>query len=181
MSEEVWKNVVSYGREGVPEDFYKAYQVSNFGRIKNPDGKLRPTRPSKDGYVRVGLIINGVSKVYTLHRLVCMAFHGRPTYEQQTVNHIDADRIHNHADNLEWLSAVENLQHTVIARLRNNKSKYGEGYRLAMKCLAQSNLEGDELYDFAQGLYQGARYGMVNTHEVIRRAHKEGGNGTLSN
>lgn len=57
-----------------------------------------------------------------VHRLVATAFCQHPIGKDY-VNHIDGNYLNNKADNLEWLSCVENVRHAIV----NNIHKiYGE-------------------------------------------------------
>jgi len=54
-----------------------------------------------------------------VHRLVCETWHGAPPSIGHThVNHIDGDRSHNCAYNLEWATPSENVQHAWDLGLR---------------------------------------------------------------
>ena len=93
------------------------YLVTNKGRVlslKDNNGKrrikdLKPGK-TKDGYYYVNLYKNGKQYHKTVHRLVAQAFIPNPENKPQ-VNHIDEDKINNHALNLEWLTCKENNNH----------------------------------------------------------------------
>lgn len=109
--EEIWKDIKGY--EGL-------YQVSSFGRVKSlprydSRGNARVERilkpiPTKDGYVRVHLSNEGVKRKRPIHRLVAEAFIPNSDNKSQ-VNHIDENKINNRVDNLEWVTAKENINH----------------------------------------------------------------------
>lgn len=44
-----------------------------------------------------------------VHRIVCNAFHGKP-FAAAIVRHLDGNKENNHADNLAWGTAKENVQ-----------------------------------------------------------------------
>jgi hypothetical protein len=50
-----------------------------------------------------------------VHQIVALAFHGIPK-EGQQVNHIDGNTLNNRADNLEWVTAEDNLAHAILLR-----------------------------------------------------------------
>lgn len=110
---EIWKDVVGY--EGI-------YEVSNKGRIKSKHyGKkvFLKTQKTYDGYITTKLSIGGNSKRCSLHRLVAIAFLGNPENKPQ-VNHKDGNKLNNYMDNLEWVTAQENVIHAWKTGLKGN-------------------------------------------------------------
>jgi hypothetical protein len=111
IQNEVWKDVIGY--EGL-------YQISNFGRVKSfpkwmgsyySKEKILTPKVDKDGYENVGLCHpNNKRKYLRINRLVASAFIENPNNLPQ-VNHNDGNKKNNFADNLEWASAQENVQH----------------------------------------------------------------------
>ena len=90
--EETWKPVKGY------ED---RYSVSNTGKVKSlKTSKLMCQRKGYDGYMRVGLSINGKQKYKFVHRLVTEAFIRNPHCYKE-VNHKDEDKANNCISNLE--------------------------------------------------------------------------------
>ena len=146
---EEWRDVVGY------EGFY---QVSSLGRVRGVRryrtlGRiLKPA--TYDGYLRVGLCVNGVLKSFAVHRLVTRAFIGeRPKGDFQT-DHKNQVRTDNRADNLQYLSRVENnakrdrtnmfryAQDGTAAKLTNKQALYIREQRrqgLTIRSLAELN------------------------------------------
>ena len=123
--EEIWKDINGY--EG-------SYQVSNMGRIRSLDkvvqcrfgktavkkGKILRQRKNV-GYLYICLSNKGVHKVYRVHILVAKAFVDNQESKPQ-VNHKNGNKTDNRAENLEWVSAKDNLMHA----WKNNLNKRGE-------------------------------------------------------
>lgn len=93
------------------------YQISNLGRVKslkyrksNEERILVLNGAAKHGYYMVGLCKNHKRKYTTVHRLVAEAFIPNPENKPQ-INHKDENRRNNHVDNLEWVTAKENLNY----------------------------------------------------------------------
>ena len=82
-------------------------EVSNTGLIRNKHGKIRKTNVSR-GYERVGFY--GGQETVFVHRLVARAFCSG-FEDGLVVNHKDGNKLNNNADNLEWVTASENVQH----------------------------------------------------------------------
>lgn len=115
--EEIWKNVEGY--EGV-------YEVSNLGRVRSVDryvlmidgrkqfkeGKMLAQIKRRKGqnYLSVGLWKNNKLKTCLVHRLVAKAFIPNVT-NKHFINHKDENPENNCASNLEWCTALENINY----------------------------------------------------------------------
>ena len=93
---EIWNQV-----KGSPD-----YQVSSFGNIKNKNNQLIPLK-DYNGYCRVYLCQNGITKYYYVHRLVAESFELPKRKDQNTVDHIDGNPRNNHVSNLRWANQAE--------------------------------------------------------------------------
>jgi hypothetical protein len=104
---EIWKDIPNYkGR----------YQVSNTGKVRSLNylgtkGKIQELKLSVNdhGYKRVHFKVGDQAKTFDVHRLVALAFIGKPNGLQ--VNHIDGNKLNNHVLNLEYVTASQNTQH----------------------------------------------------------------------
>jgi hypothetical protein len=117
--------------------FEGLYQISNFGRVKSlkriierSDGRkalikerIRKTYIDKGGYVKIFLNIEAKNKGYMVHNLVWNAFGNRKTNGRTIhVDHINNDTTDNNINNLQALTARQNI---VKASKRKKKlSKY---------------------------------------------------------
>ena len=127
---EIWKDVVG---------FENLYQVSNLGRVKRKKGEtiykdgriahfsetvLKPTI-FKKGYLMVYLSKNSIKKTKQVHRIAAEAFIPNPD-RKETVNHKDCNKLNNNVSNLEWMTNLENIQHSI----ENGRYKYREEKRI---------------------------------------------------
>jgi len=91
------------------------YQVSNTGKIKSTVGRFRDVDNLRQtsnglGYNTVTLCKDGKRSTRNTHRLVATAFLGESPLQ---VNHKDGDKKNNNVDNLEWVTAKENIRHAI--------------------------------------------------------------------
>lgn len=102
------------------------YQVNRNGDIKSVEKDvktkhgsflhrkerlLKPTINDK-GYMKVYLSKYGISENLYVHRIVAETFIENSDNLPQ-VNHINGDKTDNRVENLEWVSAKENVQHAI--------------------------------------------------------------------
>lgn len=105
--DEIWKPV---------PDYDILYEVSNLGQVRNLQRKtLLSLIPNVKGYLAVSLYppnnpTHKGRKTCLVARLVYAAFHG-PIPPGMTVNHKDGIKTHNHIDNLELMTNLENVHH----------------------------------------------------------------------
>lgn len=119
MENEIWKHVPGY----------KDYQVSNLGNVRSFKlGKngaiLKPRKVSeRKPYCFLNLLNdNGKYQLVRVHRLVATAF--VPKSEgMNIVNHLDANKLNNRADNLEWTNQSGNVNHAYKNGLIKNPSR----------------------------------------------------------
>ena len=116
MEEEVYKSVPNY--EGY-------YEISNYGQVRGVERiistphqqrKLKSMvlkqRINRYGYLIIDLSKSSVSKTFEVHRLIALTF--LPQQEgRNCVNHMDADKLNNNVENLEWVTPRENNLHAI--------------------------------------------------------------------
>lgn len=101
---------------------YPAYEVSNFGNVRNAITKalMKPKFTNSGGYAQVHFRIgvkNKNGKYETIHRLVAEAFCENSDPEHKyMVDHISRDRRNNYYKNLRWVTPKENSQNSKPAR-----------------------------------------------------------------
>lgn len=64
---------------------------------------------------KTGYMLIGQERV---HRIVCTAFHGEPVGDRNVVDHIDTNRRNNRAENLRWVTKLENTLLNPITRAK---------------------------------------------------------------
>jgi hypothetical protein len=81
----------------------KGYKISNYGRIKNYNGRIHVGSNHNSGYIIF-------KSIYLIHRLVAQVFIPNPD-NKKCVNHKDGNKKNNNINNLEWNTMSENSQH----------------------------------------------------------------------
>ena len=112
---EIWKDIENY--EGL-------YQVSNLGNVKSLRSNKILKPAFNKSYLQIGLYKDGKRKFFLIHRLVAEAFLPNED-ELPEVDHRDNDKTNNRAENLQWISGVEN----------NRKRKNGWGQPKRVQCV----------------------------------------------
>lgn len=110
---EIWRDILGFG----------LYQASQMGRIRwSPDAPVpkhdhkarlgRVLRGSKDerGYAQVIVKREGKATTTKVARLIALAFMGR-RQENEQINHINGVKSDNRVENLEYVTASENVRH----------------------------------------------------------------------
>lgn len=170
-NKEVWKPIPGY--EGL-------YEVSNKGRVKSIKKvivdsigrkrtiheRIRKATQTNKGYLRVMLCDSkGNNKLLRVHRLVAEAFIPNPENKPQ-VNHKDEDKTNNHVENLEWMTAKENLNFgTRNARSAKSRSKPVAQYTKDGKLVKiwQSTREAGRELNISNGNISSVARGMHKT------------------
>lgn len=98
---EYWKPVVGF------ED---RYEVSSHGRVRNKSGKILKQH-KRSNYLFIALHKGKAARSVDVHRLVAEHFCPGRTEERNEVNHKNLNKLDNRAENLEWVSRVENVRH----------------------------------------------------------------------
>ena len=129
--QEIYKDIKGY--EG-------HYQISNFGNVKSTKPYFKNHRIVKQEnakskntfYKRVSLTLESKTTRFLVHRLVAQHFIDNPENKPQ-VNHIDNDTTNNHIDNLQWVTASENMKHS------KDQGRQDKVTLLAAEAMAKAN------------------------------------------
>ena len=102
-STETWRAIRGYvGR----------YEISDCGRVRSFDGRIKSARPANGGHLYVELWMNGTRSRKYVHRLVITEFVGPGEYGQE-VRHLNGNPRDNQVANLEWGTRSENMMDEV--------------------------------------------------------------------
>lgn len=124
LSNEVWK-------------MYKdtVFAISNKGRAKNcKTNNILKGKVNLTGYVEWCFSINGKKSSKLAHRVVYETFCGE-ILDDFVINHKDGNKTNNQLDNLEMISASENVMHAYYVTKVNSKVKRVLQYSLDGKLL----------------------------------------------
>jgi hypothetical protein len=97
---------------------YPNYAITEDGEVWSLrfNKKLTPCRNSR-GYMQVVLCKDLKYKNYTIHRLVAEAYVDNVN-NYKMVNHINGIKTDNRIENLEWVTASQNIQHAFDTGLK---------------------------------------------------------------
>jgi hypothetical protein len=101
------------------KEYNDIYEISNKGQVRRvipsrwAKAKILSPGISKRGVKNITLSKNAVKHKYLVHRLVALYFLGQPPKNKRQINHKNGNPSDNVANNLEWCSPKENVQHGI--------------------------------------------------------------------
>lgn len=130
LENEIWKSI----------DGWPSYEVSNFARVKSLARTVRCGRGFGSRKIKESILSSFICKntgyrqvVFSrkkqnVHRLVAIAFLGKPPFIGAQVNHKNSDRSYGALENLEWVTPSENQLHSFSSngRKAHNFGKFGK-------------------------------------------------------
>lgn len=155
---EIWKDIIGY--EGL-------YQVSNLGNVrkikKNGIIKSKNVYLHKTNYVVSTFCKNGFQKTFRVHRLVAQAFIPNPN-NKPYVNHKDGNKQNNCVSNLEWVTHIENMEHSKTLHIKDNRKK---------KCCKMINGKIIKIYDSITDAAIDNNANKLCIHLCLHKKHKK--------
>lgn len=153
--------MVEKKKGGFPTFTLDDYTITEEGEVINNrwGGRKVKPQPNGKGYLRVH--IGG--KFCFVHRLVAEKYIPNPDNLPQ-VNHKDGDKTNNRADNLEWVSNIENRRHAV------KKGLHIHGERCPWAKLKQSDVDYIRQHTEMTSREMATMFGVSDsTIRIIRR------------
>lgn len=151
------------------EGYEGLYQVSSLGRVRSCDrfvkdgrctrlfrGKLLKPGIAIGGYLQVKLCKDGKPTIFTVHRLVWEAFHGKIP-EGMQVNHIDEDKTNNSLDNLNLMTPKQNVN---WGTGNERRSKKLINRKNLSKAVVQYDLQGNFIAEYPSVCDAGRKLGI---------------------
>lgn len=148
------------------------FEVSAQGEVRR-NGKVKNQYKINSGYFAVSAYINGKQTTGLVHRLVASAFVPNPESKRE-VNHIDGNKENNCADNLEWVTAKENIAHArktgLMRESDEHLAKLNDGAQRANKQRSKIVIRDDgERYE---SITEAALKNNVSRSSIYSSAHE---------
>ena len=117
-------------------EMYRVRDNGSVSRQHRPNKRKRPLdgiwtfgwANAATGYMQIGTEV--------VHRIIATAFYGKQASEKHIVDHIDTNRKNNRAENLRWITRLDNLLQNEIT-LRRIIIAYGsldEFFKIRQRC-----------------------------------------------
>jgi len=128
---------------------YPDYLVTEDGEVwsaKYGNLRIRKVQKSKIGYDTINLKQNGVSKTFSVHRLVAMAWFENKD-NLPVVNHKNGEKTDNKVVNLEYVTHRDNAIHSL--EVLGNKTILSRSHEKIKRPVVQATLDGTFIARFA--------------------------------
>jgi hypothetical protein len=153
---------------GSDGQIYSRTKYAGFGRKERVDWyPLVGHRDKRKGYLRVSLCHENKKVTMSVHRLVCMAFHGLPPSKSAETRHRDGNPENNTPGNLCWGTAAENwhdkrIHGTSTVGERHPAAKFTDLEREHIRWAISKGLCSQRQAALALGVAQSSIQGIVS-------------------
>lgn len=151
---------------------YNGYQVSNYGKVINKNGKVLSTNVDSHGYVTTSITGLNRDRIKGMHRIVATVFLPNPNGLPE-VNHLDGVKTNNRIDNLEWCTKKGNQDHEALVLQQRSGTNNYMNKLTDEKVIEIHNLckEGNLLYKDIAKLYEISNTVVSSIARAIRWRH----------
>jgi hypothetical protein len=134
---EIWKPAVSSRFQDGVNDL----EISNLSTLRKKSGKIMKPQ-LKDGYycIKRPICSNGPLKTIHIHHLVAETFIGKRP-DGLVIDHIDGNKHNNRADNLRYLSNIENSKKGNKSAIQSNATSVATSEKDTTKTSTPAILE----------------------------------------
>lgn len=157
--------------------------TDKIGRTRSWKGKILNPDIAPNGYYRVTFSINKKRKQFYVHRLIAKYFIPNPDNLPQ-VNHIDGNKLNNSLDNLEWVTAQDNVIHAykngltkhVSGKDHFNYGKFGSESKIAKSVIATNIITNEKkrygsIVETAKDGFTKSEVSRVCNHGGVHKGH----------
>lgn len=128
----------TYYLENLPEEEWKQFEdfsnylFSNQGRVRNIKTNRILIPSYTNGYLKVRLSKNGITRDVLIHKVVYSLWHNEPYLQGRDfiIDHIDADKTNNSINNLRKMTASENVLAAYYEQKTNSSIKQVQQFSL---------------------------------------------------
>lgn len=151
---------------GSDGQIYSRTKYAGFGRKERVPWYPLKGHVTPKGYQTISMSHENAKVTKSVHRLICIAFHGVPPSKLAEVRHLDGDATNNRPDNLRWGTAAENWQDrrahgTATTGEKHWASKFTNHEREHIRWAVENGLCSQRQAARALGVAQSAIQGIV--------------------
>lgn len=151
---DIWYNIKSLN---------SLFSITKEGKIKNnKTNKILTPSLRKNGYVEVNIRINGIKKVFEVHRLLAETFVVNENPDLYTeVDHINRIKSDNRIENLRWVNRSINMKNVNLGNIKVYKTDLDYNiikvYNSLSECVQNEKISFPTLYNLLNKNCRGKR------------------------